>query len=378
MQRILRALCHSFLGLVILIPALAARAQEVQVEFVYPPVRFLSGDTGADDERIEPSGVEPIGDGSLLLIADDKRAGLVVVEAATGRAKHSLLMGISDKRPKWEELAHDDEGGYYVIGSRFFEEPSKDGADKKTIAVPRLLRFRLQSDGGRETSPVVDPESIIEWDITEALVAAGYRRDVRKNEVNIEGLAVRTLRDPVGRLTLRELVVGLREPHDSARAYAANITVFPAPNAKLALYPLFRFDAGLRAGIPSHVSSLDYLAAWRGFFVLTSTEDQDNRYHGNTLWFLSDDKIAAALPAALPRDTVNLDDLRFVEPQKVLVFGLDVKAEGLCVLSEEAGSSKSPVRRARLALVYDNDTAKTGEPGLLQFITLLRWPDYTP
>ena len=109
------------------------------------------------------------------------------------------------------------------------------------------------------------------------------------------------------------------------------------------------------------MSSIDYLAAWRGFFVLTSTEDQDNRYHGNTLWFLSDDKIAAALPAALPRDTVNLDDLRFVEPQKVLVFGLDVKAEGLCVLSEEAGSSKSPVRRARLALVYDNDTAKTGD-----------------
>ena len=149
MRRILRALCHSFLGLVILMPALAARAQEVQVEFVYPPVRFLSGDTGADDERIEPSGVEPVGDGSLLLIADDKRAGLIVVEAATGRAKHSLLMGISDKRPKWGELGHDDEGGYYVIGSRFFEEPSKEWGDKKTEAVPRLLRFRLQSDGGR-------------------------------------------------------------------------------------------------------------------------------------------------------------------------------------------------------------------------------------
>ena len=167
-------------------------------------------------------------------------------------------------------------------------------------------------------------------------MAAGYRRDVQKNEVNIEGLAVRTLRDPAGRLTLRELVVGLREPHDSARAYAANITVLPAPHAKLALYPLFRFDAGSRAGIPSHVSSLDYLAAWRGFFGLTSTEDQDNRYHGNTLWFLSDDKIAAALPAALPRDTVNLDDLRFVEPQKVLVFGLDVKA-GRVVCSFRGG-----------------------------------------
>ena len=72
MQRILRALCHSFLGLVILMPASAARAQEVQVEFVYPPVRFLSAATGADDERIEPSGVmswTAAGDSVLRMVA---------------------------------------------------------------------------------------------------------------------------------------------------------------------------------------------------------------------------------------------------------------------------------------------------------------------
>jgi len=26
-------------------------------------------------------------------------------------------------------------------------------------------------------------------------------------------------------------------------------------------------------------------------------------------------------------------------------------------------------------LVYDNDTSKTGDPGALQFVNLLRWPE---
>jgi hypothetical protein len=47
----------------------------------------------------------------------------------------------------------------------------------------------------------------------------------------------------------------------------------------------------------------------------------------------------------------------------------------MSVLSEEAASKDSRVRRARVALVYDNDTAKTGHLSLLQFITLLEWPE---
>jgi hypothetical protein len=80
-------------------------------------------------------------------------------------------------------------------------------------------------------------------------------------------------------------------------------------------------------------------------------------------------------PAQLSPDKIKLGDLRLVEPQKVWLFGLGAKAEGVCVLFEEAVSSGSPARRARLALVYDNDTAKTGNPGALQFITVLRWPE---
>jgi hypothetical protein len=207
------------------------------------------------------------------------------------------------------------------------------------------------------------------------LAVEGYHRDPRKNEVNIEGLTVRTLRDPAGAVTLRELVIGLREPHNPIRVYAANITELPPPNAKLALNPLFRFHAGKREGILSQLSSIDYLPAWHGFFIVTSTEDRSNRYHGNTLWFLSDEKISTSRPAEIQPDKLTLADLQLVEPQKVWVFGMDGKAEGLCVLSEEAASSGSQARRARLALVFDNDTKKTGNPGSLQFLTLLRWPE---
>ena len=304
-----------------------------------------------------------IGDGSLLLVACDKNACLSVVEAATGRIKQSFSVGVFDNRPKWEDLAHDDEGAYYVIGSRFVEEPAEEGTQKRLMAVPRLLRFRLRSDGAGGTPFAIDSESIVEWDIGDALAAEGYRRDPRKNEVNIEGLTVRTLRDKAGQVTLRELVVGLREPHNPIRVYASNITQLPAPNAKLALSPLFRFYAGERQGILSQLSSIDYMPEWNGFFILTSTEDRSNRYHGNTLWFLSDERISASRPAQLPPDKIKLGDLRLVEPQKVWLFGPDGKAEGVCVLSEEAASSGSQVRRARLALVYDNDTAKTGNSG---------------
>src|SRR5262245_28485107 len=139
MWRIPPASSAAFLGLVLLLPALAVRAQ-VQVEIAQPPMPFLTADKGSEDRRIEPSGVVAIGDGSLLLVACDKNACLSVVEAATGRIKQSFSLGVLDKRPKWEALAHDDEGAYYVIGSRFVEEPAEDGAQKEIVAVPRLLR----------------------------------------------------------------------------------------------------------------------------------------------------------------------------------------------------------------------------------------------
>src|SRR5262249_42786969 len=175
MWRILSASCVTLLGLVLLLSAPPVRAQELQVEFVQPPTSFLTADTGKEDGKIEPSGVATIGDGKFILVACDKNVCLSVVEASTGRIKQSFSVGVSDSRPKWEDLAHDDEGAYYVIGSRFVEETAEDGVEKKIIAVPRLLRFRLRSVDPGETPFAIDSESIVEWDIGDALAAEGYR-----------------------------------------------------------------------------------------------------------------------------------------------------------------------------------------------------------
>lgn len=135
MQRLLPVLHALFLGLVILIPALAARAQEIQVEVAHPPIRFIAA-TGWADKKIEPSGVAPIADGSLLLVACDKNESLVVVDAATGRAEQWLRISTFEHGPKWEDLAYDDEGAYYVIGSRFVNDPAQAGGERNLRTCP--------------------------------------------------------------------------------------------------------------------------------------------------------------------------------------------------------------------------------------------------
>lgn len=278
-------------------------------------------------------------------------------------------------------MARDLEEAYYVIGAHSVKDPAEDGAQQKLKDRSRLFRFRLKGDGTAGTPLSIDEASVVEWNITDALAIEGYSSDPAMNKVKIEGLAVRTRQDPVTSTTVRELVIGLRQPpvndlqqpNEPVRVYAADVTQAPVPNAKLALRPLFKFNAGNRGGVRSQLSSIEYLPTWHGFLMLTSTEDTNNNFHGNTLWFLPDEKISQAAPANAQRDQLKLSDLQLVEPQQVWVFGVDSKAEGLCVLSEKAGSGKTKTRHAHLALVYDNDTETTGIAGSLQFLTLIRW-----
>ncbi|HEV2915079.1 MAG TPA: hypothetical protein VGX92_17515 [Pyrinomonadaceae bacterium] len=357
--------------------AQAARAQEVQVEVAQPSIHFLSTATGQEDKNIEPSAVEPIGDGTLLLVADDENKNLLVVEAATGAIKQELKLGKFDKKPKWEAMARDPEGNYYVIGSHSIkrEDAAEPDAAQKLKDRSRLFRFRLS--GGTDGKPLaIDDATVVEWNVTDALAAEGYSSDPARNSVKVEGLAIRTLTGCAAKdSTVRELVIGLRQPDEPLRVYAADISQPPATNAKLALRPLFRFDAGRRGNVHSQLSSIEYAPAFKGFLILTSTEDADNSFHGNTLWFLADEKISAALPSGSQPEKLKLDQLQPVAPQKVWLFGVNSKAEGLCLISEATVSTKaSQMSQAHLALVYDNDTETTQISGALQLITVVLWP----
>src|SRR5262249_45984534 len=125
----------------------------------------------------------------------------------------------------------------------------------------------------------------------------------------------------------------------------------PSPDAELGLKPLFAFDAEPREGVASQLTSLTHVAALGGFLVVTASEDDDNAFYGNSLWFVADGETRSS--------------------RKVATFEVAMKAEGLAVLGVEQTPEHTAVK---LVITYDNDAHKTHMPSRFQTATLVRAP----
>ena len=86
-----------------------------------------------------------------------------------------------------------------------------------------------------------------------------------------------------------------------------------------------------------------------GSLVVTASEDEDNAFHGNTLWFVPDGEAAQA--------------------HKVATFEVAMKAEGLAILGVEKTGPRTAVK---LFITYDNDPHATKIPSRFQTVTLVR------
>jgi hypothetical protein len=319
----------------------AARGDEFRLEPIGLPAPLT--EQGKVNVVIEASGVEPIGDGRRLLVAHDKAAPLHVVDAATGALVGAPLTSprfpaTSKTGPKWEGMARDSEGNYYLIGAH----NGKTDEERATKSV--LIRFRLKDS----ESPAIDDDSIVRWDVSRPLVSAMKAAGLGESAVakrKVEGL---TVRERDGR---RELAIGLREPGDKVRAFVADITRAPAPDAELEPKPLFAFEADRREGVESQLTSLEYAPALGGFLVVTASEDEDNAFHGNTLYFVADGQTDRAI--------------------KVATFEVAMKAEGLAVLGSREGGRGTAVD---LLITYDNDAHATKIPSRFQTVRLVREP----
>jgi hypothetical protein len=319
----------------------SARADRYRLEPAALPAPLL--ERGRVNVVIEPSGVEPIGDGRRVLVAHDKAAPLHVMDVATGALVGAPIASAkfpatTKSGPKWEGMALDSEGNYYLIGSH------SGKSDEERASRSVLIRFRLK-DGD---PPSIDDASVVRWEVARPLEAALRAQGLGKAQVDkrkVEGLAVR---ERGGR---RELAIGLREPDDKVRVFAADVTASPSPDAELELGPLFAFDAEPREGVASQLTSLEYVPALGGFLVLTATEDADNAFHGNTLWLVADGEAGRA--------------------RKVATFEVAMKAEGLAVLGVDRDARRTAVR---LLITYDNDPHATKIPSRFQAATLVREP----
>jgi len=348
------------------LPVRATWADGITVEPVTFPAPFFeapgAGETAYRlDNVLEASGVEPIGDGRLLLVAHDKKVPLRVIETATGRQVGPLLTcdrfpAETPKSSKWEGMARDSEGNYYLVGSHSGKTQGECNEHAK------LIRFRLKTRPGTGgfDAVAIDQGSVTSWRLASSLIQVLQHEGLNARSVDerkIEGLAIRELpAGPDGRVR-RELVIGLRQPDDLVRTFVADITVPPAPDTELVLTRLFAFDAGERESVRCQLTSMEYLPAWKGFLVVTATEDDQNAFHGNTLWFVPDDRIAQGNGSAVLAD-------------KVWTFEAAMKAEGLCVLPQAAGVTDSGT--VRLVVTYDNDPHATHIPSRFQQVNLIR------
>jgi hypothetical protein len=331
------------LGMIGLVPSLAL-ADEFRLESVTLPAPLLDG--GKVDTLIEASGVEPIGDGRRLLVAHDKDPALYIVETATGRILGAPINSPhfpkkNDAGPKWEGMARDSEGNFYLIGAH----NGKTVEERATKSV--LIRFRL-NDGD---SPAIDDALITTWHIARGLEAALKSDGLSPGEVaarKVEGLTIRELKTAGGQAR-RELFIGLREPKDKIHVFSADISTSPSPDAELELKPAFSFPADRREGEASELTSLEYVPALGGFLVVTASEDAANVFHGNTLWYVADGETSRA--------------------NKVATFEVAMKAEGLAVLGAEKSGPRTAVK---LLITYDNDPHATHIPSRFQTATLVR------
>jgi hypothetical protein len=275
-----------------------------------------------------------------VLVAHDQAAPLHVVDLATGALVGAPLGSpkfppTTSAGPEWKGMARDSEGNYYLVGSH------SGRSDEERAARSAVVRFRLR--GGEP--PAIEDASVVRWDIARALEAALRAQGLDAARVakrKVEGLAVR---EGGGR---RELVIGLREPDDKVRAFAADITAAPAPEAALELRPVFAFDAGRREGVAAQLTSLEYVPEMGGFLVLTATVGTDHAFHGNTLWYVANGERRSA--------------------RQYATFESGMKAGGLAVLGVEQSGRGTAIK---LLITYDNDPHATGIPSRFQTAMLV-------
>ena len=232
-------------------------------------------------------------------------------------------------------MALDSDGNYYLVGSH------SGKSDEERAASSAIVRFRLR--GG--DSPAIDDASVTRWDISRSLEAALHVQKLDEKQLaerRIGGLAIREVG---GR---RQLVIGLSAPDDKVRAFAADITTTPSPDASLELRPMFTFDAGQCEGVAARLTSLEYVPAMSGFLVLTATEDANHAFHGNTLWLVADGETRRA--------------------RQYTTFEVAMKAEGLTVLGVQASGHLTTIR---ILIAYDNDAHATKIPSRFQTATLV-------
>jgi len=226
----------------------------------------------------EPSAIQQLPDGRLLVVEDEKTHPLSLVtfgsdgRVGTSALKAGLFQMFSDfwKLDDLEGLALDREGFVYAITSHSRDD---DGEEKKSRE--RLVRFRI--DGGRVVdAKVVDGLKSALAARHPVLAAAARVRNVKAGGgLNIEALEISP--------DQKRLLIGLRSPLHDGRALVASVEnpsgIFESDEAPRIAAVLEELDLGGHG-----IRGMSYVSALGAYLVIGGPASRERAEFDLWLW----------------------------------------------------------------------------------------------
>lgn len=292
-------------------------------------VRLRSLGIGTFENIYEPSAVQQLPDGRLLVVEDEaSRAmnvltvtedGVLQEDAATGAR---LMRGFGRKLADLEGLSIDAQGYVYAITSHSLTNGGNRKPDRE-----QLLRFRIAGNKVGDISSVTTLRDVITNDTDLATsLRAQTGGDLDFADLNIEGLAYH-------RATQR-LYIGLRAPMAGDRSVILSVN---NPDALFAGQPPVFSDPILLDLRGGGIRALSFDPVLDSFLIVNEIEGyENNRY--SQLWSWSGDPSDDPEPIALP-DIINLNNVESID--SITVHGVPQ----LLIMSDEGSEKKNEPAR---------------------------------
>lgn len=272
----------------------------------------------------EPSAVQQLPDGRILVVEDEAARAMSVMEiAADGSLVENpasdvkITRAFGRKLSDLEGLSIDDRGYVYTITSHSRTNKGERKPDRE-----QLLRFRVHGNSVGDISSHTSLREDLEADsaLRDSLQALAGG-EVAFDQLNIEGLAYYR--------EAGQLMIGLREPMAAGKSI---ILVMSNPDEVFDHDAKPRFDKpillDLRGG---GIRALSYDPVLNAFLIVNEIEGYEgNRY--SQLWSWSGDPDQPPEPVALP-DIINLNNVESID-------SIHVDGEPRLLLMSDEGNEK--------------------------------------
>jgi hypothetical protein len=308
---------------------------------VFLSVKLIMGVTGAGapvvvqthyqgissfSDIYEPSGVQQLPDGRILVVEDEpQRAFSILGIAADGTltedpaADVRLIRAFGRRFSDLEALTSDDQGRIYAITSHSTDEKGRRRADRE-----QFVRFRIQGNMVSDIASVTALRDALAGDqALQAAIAQQTGEQADFSQLDIEGLSYRSLS--------QDLLLGLRHPVVGGRSIIVPITnpdaMFNSGSAPVFGKPvLLELNGG-------GIRAISYDPVLSAYVISNEIRGEDGR-KVSQLWLWSGDADDPPSQLHLP-GMINLANVESID--SVMVHG----QPRLLLMSDEGDAKKN-------------------------------------